>query len=301
MSDPIRRDPTEFLRVIKKMAKESHWQKAILFASRGRMVGFQLGLEHYNHILYSQAVWGRALEITNVIRAMQEDQVRPDGVSYYYIVNGLANVDHGYSADFNVNARLSRIQHWRVALNALQCCRENGYDVTSSMYNSAIVTCTIPTIDRWKEASNVLCEMLEEEHTMHPNMVKFFHNCLVRNKRAVEATALLAAASEQKVKGYERVNLREVVAAKALSSSFSSSSSSLTAEDLSKIDEEEAIRFPGDCVPTDAQGIFRPMVWRGLWSKWHSIANKYRPHTALRRRQIAPKFSPAGIPGWKKK
>lgn len=63
----------------------------MIFGFKGRMVGYRLTQEHYNTILFSQSMWGRALEIVRVIRAMQQDKVQPNGATYYYIVNGMAN------------------------------------------------------------------------------------------------------------------------------------------------------------------------------------------------------------------
>jgi len=293
MSDPLRRDPTNFLRVLKRMATTSHWQKSLLFCSRGRMLGFDLGIEHYNLCLYSQAVWGRAMEICSLIDAMKKDEVRPNAVSYYYIINGMANADHGYGGDFNINFQLERVQHWRIALDALQCCKENGYDATSAMYNSCIVTCTIPTMNQWVKACHVLHEMCEEGHPLHPQMTEFFHKCLLRNRRAVEARNLMelaqaGGAGAKKGRPVEPAIVPGPVVA-------------LTEEENAIVAQEMGLLEVGrGGVPPDAGTIFRPMVWRGQWWKWHKIANKYRPTETLRKRQLAPRWSPAGIPGWNK-
>ena len=292
MSDPVRRSPDEFNRVLTKMCKSSHWQKAMFFASRGRMVGFGLELRHYNQILYNQAVWGRALEIVQVIDAMNHDNVQMDMQSYYYIVNGMSNVDHGYAADFNVNNRLKRLQHWRVAINALRACQANGYDPTASMYNSAIVACTIPTMNYWREAAHLFHEMVDEGHMPMQNMVEFFEKCLIRNRRPYESLELIRQAVESGTPGYTeappRVEPGPVVA--------------LTPAEAAQADAEaNTIKLSTGGVPDDANGVFRPVIWRGYWWRWHSVANKYRPKEALKPRQCAPRFSPTGIPGWNKR
>ncbi|KNH05949.1 hypothetical protein XU18_3111 [Perkinsela sp. CCAP 1560/4] len=291
MSDPVRRCPEEFFRVLKKMCRSSHWQKAMFFASRGRMVGFNLELKHYNLCLYSQAVWGRAMEIVQVIDAMNHDNVQMDMQSYYYIVNGMANVDHGYSADFNVNNRLKRLQHWRVAISALMACRANGFDPTATMYNSAIVACTIPTMEYWHEATCLLHEMLDEGHKPQPVAVRMLDKCLLRNERIQESLELIRQAVRHKTEGYTkmppRVEPGPAVPLTALAEGMYNA-------------QRGAVKPSTGGVPEDAQGVFRPMVWRGYWWRWHEVANKYRPRDALRPRQLAPRFSPTGIPGWKK-
>lgn len=297
MTDPLRRDPVEFLRTLKKMASTTSWQKTMLFASRGRMIGFHLGVDHYNTILFSQALWGRALEIIRVIRGMEEDRVKPNGITFYYICNGMANADHGYTFDYNNNFRLQGLQHWRVAINALQACIDRGFDATDTMYNSTIVTCTIPTMNHWQKALSVLAMMRDEDRKPHPQMIKFLHLCLLRNERPREAVRLLQYAHEQKVSGYESSTPEPDVFAL------------LPPEptDPVKLDEvpeylsERSLILPSTSVPRDAEEIFRPRVYRQLWYKWHAVANKYRPTAALRKRQLAPKFSPTGIPGFFRK
>jgi hypothetical protein len=44
--------------------------------------------------------------------------------------------------------------------------------------------------------------------------------------------------------------------------------------------------------------VFRPRVYRQLWWKWHAIANRYKPGGVLKRRQLSPRDSPTGIPGF---
>lgn len=333
MTDPTRRDPTEFLRVLRRMANTSSWQKCLIFAMKGRMVGYRLTREHYNTLLFSQSLWGRALEIIKVIRAMKQDRIQPNGATYYYIVNGMANADHGYNYDFKVNHRLERLQHWRVALEALHACEANAYDTTDTMHNSVIVTMTIPGFNRWREACAVLKKLLDEDRQMHPTMVKYFHECLVRNKRPREASALLRLAAERGVEGYE--DKWEVDVYRNQDSSSSGSSLTQAASSLSMSSEEEelarSLNLRGDqaLLPLEAQkkleeeteknikaeqevlnpfsaglhyteinSAFRPRVYRQLWYQWHQIANKYRPTASLKRRQLAPKDSPTGIPGW---
>ena len=292
MSDPIRRDPGEFLRQLKRMCSNSHWQKAMFFASRGRMIGFQLDVRHYNLCLYSQAVWGRALEIVQLIDAMNHDKVKLDASSYYYIVNGMANVDHGYSADFNVNHRLERLQHWRVAINALLACEANGHEPTATMYNSAIVACTIPTMERWMEATYLFHRLLSEEHKPHPQMVQKLELCLLRARRPFDIQRLLNLAVTHHTQGY---HTRECVVG-------GGPRVALTPEEEQAYEAEcDLPAYGTGGVPLHAHGIFRPMVWRGLWWRWHAVANKYRPRQALKRRQLCPRWSPSGIPGWNKK
>ncbi|KAG5493543.1 hypothetical protein JIQ42_01914 [Leishmania sp. Namibia] len=361
MTDPTRRDPTEFLRVLRRMSNTTSWQKAMIFASKGRMVGYRLTLEHYNTILYSQSMWGRALEMIKVIRAMQQDGVQPNGATYYYIVNGMANAEHGYNYDFNINHRLEKLQHWRVALNALQACEANGFDSTDTMHNSVIVTMTIPGMNHWREALRMLKKIVDEDRQLHPNMVRFLHDCLIRNYRPREASDLCRLAAERGVKGYEGAWETDVYkgkptdaqleaahaqeAVKSLgdvdcvpgSSSASPSSASGGKEDarnsapasaaatlmalqlrgdqalpppqmLAALQEEmernitaerQALRpFTAGLHYTEMQSVFRPRVHRQLWYQWHQIANRYRPTTALKRRQLAPRDSPTGIPAW---
>ena len=384
MTDPLRRDPTEFLRTLKKMTSQSSWQKCLLFASRGRMIGFKLGIQHYNTILFSQCLWGRALEIVKVIRAMEEDDVRPNGVSYYYICNGMANADHGHNVGFNMNFQLEGLQHWRVASNALMACEHNGYDPSDSMYNSCIISATIPVMNQWKHACAIFNKMVEEERTPHPQMIEFFAQCLQRNGRPREAVALLKYASENNVKGYceddskmnfkdypdvfkhipnwdeennntissksksggsgsealirkliERTrkqkeqelikndkNVRSSIAAqegKNTEKKISASSSIISEEEKQEIlrqlkiereveaeknleeeEELEALRLHSGGTHDDAKKEFRPRVYRGLWWKWNAIANRYRPKESLRRKQLAPRHSPSGIPGFKR-
>ncbi|KPA76632.1 putative mitochondrial hypothetical protein [Leptomonas pyrrhocoris] len=362
MTDPTRRDPTEFLRVLRRMSNTTSWQKALIFASKGRMVGYRLTLEHYNTILYSQSMWGRALEMIKVIRAMQQDGVQPNGASYYYIVNGMANADHGYNYDFNINSRLEKLQHWRVALNALQTCEANGFDTTDTMHNSVIVTMTIPGMNHWQEALRVLQKIVEEDRQLHPNMVRFLHDCLIRNHRPREASDLMRLAAERGVKGYEgaweadvfkgRPTDAEVEAARlsraAVANSLSTSSgisddevpsgttagekdaarnaaAAATAATLMALQlrgdqalppaqmrealqketerniaaEQRALRpFTAGLHQTEMNSVFRPRVHRQLWYQWHQIANRYRPTASLKRRQLAPRDSPTGIPAW---
>lgn len=355
MTDPTRRDPTEFLRVLRRMSNTTSWQKAMIFASKGRMVGYRLTLEHYNTILYSQSMWGRALEIVKVIRAMQQDRVQPNGATYYYIVNGMANAEHGYNYDFNINSRLEKVQHWRVALNALHACEANGFDTTDTMHNSVIVTMSIPGMNHWKEALTVLQKIVDEDRQLHPTMVKFLHDCLVRNLRPREASDLLRLAAEKGVKGYEGAWEADVfkgqptdgeleaaqaaaraagVARQSLTTSSGSSvageaqrsaAQASTAATLMALQlrgdqalpppqlhqalqeeterniaaEQRALRpFTAGLHSTEMQSVFRPRVHRQLWYQWHQIANRYRPTAALKRRQLAPRDSPTGIPAW---
>jgi hypothetical protein len=359
--------------VLRRMSNTTSWQKAMIFASKGRMVGYRLTLEHYNTILYSQSMWGRALEMIKVIRAMQQDRVQPNGATYYYIVNGMANADHGYNYDFNINHRLEKLQHWRVALNALQACEANGFDTTDTMHNSVIVTMTIPGMNHWKEALSVLQKIVDEDRQLHPTMVKFLHDCLVRNRRPREASDLLRLAAERGVKGYEGAweadvfkghprdaEIEAAAAAAAaqqtrmaagmpLSVSSSSSTNTNAGEVLNPVGgqsteaaarntaqvstaatlmalqlrgdqalpppqlrqalQEEAERsiaaerralqpFTAGLHPTEINSVFRPRVHRQLWYQWHQIANRYRPTASLKRRQLAPRDSPTGIPAW---
>lgn len=328
MTDPLRRDPTEFLRTLKLMSQYSSWQKSLLFASRGRIIGFKLDIVHYNSILFSQCLWGRALEIVRTVRAMEEDNVRPNGVSYYYICNGMANADHGINYGHNMNMKLEGLQHWRVALSAYQAAEANGFDPSDNMLNSCIITCSIPVMNQWQVACRLFKKMVVEERQAHPQMVEFLNQCLVRNMRPREAGALLRYADENGVKGYEGKGVpdvygaldernREMMATMQLeergepkSSATSTSSSSLDSDAAAAVDAEtmknlqeeaelEALT-PGTVngTPKEAQKPFRPRVYRGLWYKWHGIANRYRPKESLSRRSIAPRNSPTGIPGF---
>lgn len=353
--------------MLRRMSNTTSWQKAMIFASKGRMVGYRLTLEHYNTILYSQSMWGRALEMIKVIRAMQQDGVQPNGATYYYIVNGMANADHGYNFDFNVNSRLEKLQHWRVALNALQACEANGFDTTDTMHNSLIVTMTIPGMNHWKEALSVLQKIVDEDRQLHPTMVKFLHDCLVRNRRPREASDLLRLAAERGLKGYEGAWEADVFkerptdaelearaqAQAALTSSLAGSGSETdalhmeageagstaaaaavatrsaaqasTAATLMALQlrgdqtlppppmqqalqqemnrsiaaERRALQpFTAGLHATEMNSVFRPRVHRQLWYQWHQIANRYRPTASLKRRQLAPRDSPTGIPAW---
>ncbi|CCW63121.1 unnamed protein product [Phytomonas sp. EM1] len=328
MTDPTRRDPTEFLRVLRRMANTTSWQKAMTFAFKGRMVGYRLTLEHYNTILFSQSMWGRALEIIRVVRAMQEDNVQPNGATYYYIVNGMANADHGYNYDFKLNHRLEKLQHWRVALDALEACEANGFDSTDTMHNSVIITMTIPGFNHWEKALKILDKMITENRQMHPTMVRFFHDCLIRNKRPREASELLRMAAERGVKGYENAWEPDVFrgrptsseidemrkdpskkAAAALLALHLRKDQELLPEQLHELLEQDSRKniiteeslpqpFTAGLHSTEINSAFRPRVYRQLWYQWHQIANKYRPRSSLKRRQLAPKDSPTGIPGW---
>lgn len=331
MTDPIRRDPTEFLRVLKRMANTTSWQKAMTFASKGRMVGYRLTLEHYNTILFSQSLWGRALEIINVVRQMQEDNVQPNGATYYYIVNGMANADHGYNYDFKLNHRLEKLQHWRVALEALEACEANGFDTTDTMHSSVIVTMTIPGFNHWEKALKVLDKIIAEDRQMHPTMVRFLHDCLIRNRRPREASQLMRLAAERGVKGYEDKWEPDVYKGRPLDSEVESmrrngktaeeraaatalalnlrGDQHLQPEVLQEMLEEESRMnvereanapqpFTAGLHQTEINSAFRPRVYRQLWYQWHQIANKYRPTASLKRRQLAPKDSPTGIPAW---
>lgn len=271
------------------------------------MVGYRLTREHYNTILFSQSLWGRALEIIKVIRAMKEDNVQPNGATYYYIVNGMANADHGYNYDFKLNHRLEKLQHWRVALGALHTCEANGFDTTDTMHNSVIVTMTIPGFNLWEEASKVLKKMLDEDRQMHPTMVKYFHDCLIRNMRPKEASELIRLAAERGVAGYEEKWEPDVFRPK-LSKEAASAERDLSPtarkclelESDRQIEAEQKVLYPftAGLHPTEVNSAFRPRVYRQLWYQWHQIANKYRPTASLKRRQLAPKDSPTGIPGW---
>lgn len=76
--------------------------------------------------------------------------------------------------------------------------------------------------------------------------------------------------------------------------------SSLTPEEEAAIYEEEhaLVPFQAGIDSTEIASTFRPRVHRQLWYKWHAIANKYRPHAAMKRRQLAPRDSPTGIPAF---
>ncbi|EPY19006.1 hypothetical protein STCU_09671 [Strigomonas culicis] len=293
--------------------------------------------------------------MVKVVRAMEEDQVQPNGATYYYLVNGMANVDHGYNYDFKINHRLEKLQHWRVALEALEACEANGFDTTDTMHNSAIVACTIPGINQWRAATGALHKLLAEDRKLHPNMVKFFHDCLVRNYRPREASALLRLAAQQRVKGYEHAWEPDVYKGRPHDSEIEAQLQALYATpegeaaaaaepvtdapadaDAAKAQKQAAaallaLHLRGDQeVPPDLlllemekqsqrqmakqrampqpftaglhsseiNSAFRPRVYRQLWYKWHQIANRYRPTASLKRRQLAPKDSPTGIPAW---
>lgn len=331
MTDPIRRDPTEFLRVLKRMANTTSWQKAMTFASKGRMVGYRMTLEHYNTILFSQSMWGRALEMVKIVRQMQEDGVQPNGATYYYLVNGMANADHGYNYDFKINHRLEKLQHWRVALEALEACEANGFDATDTMHNSVIVTMTIPGFNHWEKALTVLDKIVREERQLHPTMVKFLHDCLIRNMRPREASELMRLAADRGVKGFEDRWEADVYRGRPLDSEVETMRRNcktpaeraaaavialnlrgdqelqpaalhelLEAESTANMAREAARPqpFSGGLHATEVNSAFRPRVYRNLWYQWHQIANKYRPTTALKRRQLAPRDSPTGIPAW---
>lgn len=292
MTDPVRRDPSQFLRTLKKMANTTSWQKAMVFASKGRMVGYELGIDHYNTILFSQSLWGRALEMTQVIRCMQEDGVRPNGISYYYICNGMGNVDHGYAQDFPANRKLKALQHWRVALGALEACEYNRYDATDTMYSSVIASCTIPEIDRWREALAVFHRAVGQERKVFPTAVGFLHNCLVRNRRPQEASALMRFAADKEIPGYIGAWEPDVYTA------LPADAPVVKLDEVPEYKQERRQLHPKDCVPTDAGEVFRPRVYRYLWYKWHAVANKYRPTATLHRRQLSPRHSPTGVPGF---
>ncbi|EPY31112.1 hypothetical protein AGDE_09217 [Angomonas deanei] len=291
------------------------------------MVGYRLTREHYNTILFSQSMWGRALEMIKVMRAMQHDKVQPNGATYYYLVNGMANADHGYNYDFKINHRLERLQHWRVALEALEACEANGFDSTDTMHNSAIITCTIPGINKWEAASHVLHKLLAEDRKMHPNMVRFFHDCLVRNSRPREASALLRLASHQRVQGYENAWEPDVYRDRPLDSEIEAMAADPTKRTaaallalnlrgdqeihpamLMELEKQSAAEISGQVSQpqpftaglhaTEINTPFRPRVYRQQWYKWHSIANRYRPTASLKRRQLAPRDSPTGVPAW---
>ncbi|KAH9578423.1 hypothetical protein LSM04_007885 [Trypanosoma melophagium] len=340
MTDPVRRDPTEFLRVLRRMSRTTSWQKTMLFASKGRMVGYRLTQEHYNTVLFSQSMWGRALEIVRVMRAMQDDRVQPNGATYYYIVNGMANADHGYNYDFKINHRLEKIQHWRVALEALEACEVNGFDSTDTMHNSAVITMVIPGFNRWEQASKLLEKILREDRRMHPTMVKFYHDCLIRNMRPREASNLIRLAAGHGVQGYEDKWEVDVYKGRPYESEVEEMKKekkwvSVNNDDRDKKGKKEKIRaalnlrgdqklLPAELhrfleeeslqnitaersmpIPysaglhtTEMNSVFRPRVYRQLWYKWHHIANRYRPTAVLKRRQLAPRDSPTGIPGF---
>jgi len=417
MTDPLRRDPAEFLRVLKKMSGHTSWQKTMLFASKGRRVGYRMTLDHYNTVLFSQSMWGRALEMIRVVRAMDADGVQPNGASYYYICNGMANADHGYQFGFNANFKLAKLQHWRVALNALNACEENGFDSSDTMHNSVIISCTVPTINQWELASRLLHRLQAEDRKMHPTMVSFFRDCLIRNNRPFEACELLRAAAEQEVPGYEEttattgdvyrslalgegsmgnkrlmnqkladekakqlgeglddkkivdgavatpiaapktatesevrrlrnklaflkrqqlVNIQEKDRQEGIARTAGSTKAPSSADKLnasigggapSEVDDsdwegshrpfslgiltpEEEVMLERDSHRqglfrdgihgTEHQSHFRPRVYRQEWYKWNAIANKYRPKAVLRKKQLAPRDSPAGIPGFSK-
>lgn len=290
MTDPLRRDPREFKRVLRTMANRSSWHKTMLMASRGRLVGFQLTVDHYNSILFSQALWGRALEIVQVIRAMDDDQVRLNGISYYYICHGMANADHGMDmTGFEVNQGLKALQHWRIAINALEASDKNGFDPTETMFNSAVVSCVVPGIDRWKNALAVVHEMRAREMKLHPQAVQFLEKSLVRSQRVVEATRLRNWAAESEVHGYE---------GKAEPDFYANLPNFNDGDVNDPQYEAEQRMLMAQPAFRSEDSVFRPRVYRQLWWKWHGIANKYKPNGILRKRQISPKDSPSGIPGF---
>ena len=298
MTDPLRRDPAEFLRVLKKMAYSTSWQKAMIFASKGRMVGYRLTLDHYNTILFSQAMWGRALEIIKTVRALQEDDVQPNGATYYYICHGMGNAEHGWNYDFPVNRKLPQLQHWRVAIEALRAAELNGFDVADTSINSCMVACTIPSINKWKEACMLLNKLADEDRKLHPNTVKFFNDCLVRNMRPRESSALMRLASEQRVEGYENAWEPDVY-------------KHLPAERIPVVDKEKTAvdqhveieqnapqLFSSGLHVTERSSVFRPRVFRQAWYRWEAMAQKAVPRRSLKRSQLAMRDSPTGIPAW---
>ena len=326
MTDPLRRDPREFQRVLKLMAGRTSWQKTLLFASRGRMVGFPLGLEHYNSILFSQSLWGRALEIVKVVRAMEADGVKPNGASYYYICHGMANADHGEDfTGFQVNHKLPRLQHWRVAINALQAADRNGYDPTETMYSSCVAACSIPGIGKWRVALGILHRMNELEYKPHPQACKLLEKTLIKSARPAEATRLINMAAELGVQGYENraepdpfagspewrarerrerdddlllpaggvaggsVDLKEQGEARLVNTAADG--------DEEDVEDDIGVMLPAARTSMSAS-VFRPRVYRQLWWKWHAIANRYKPGGVLKRRQLSPRDSPTGIPGF---
>ena len=322
MTDPLRRDPREFQRVLKMMAQRTSWQKTLLFASRGRAVGFSLGVEHYNQILFSQSLWGRALEIIRVLRAMQEDGVRPNGISYYYVCHGMANADHGSDiTGFEVNKKLRGLQHWRVALNALEASEANGYDPSETMYNSALVSCVIPGIGQWERALGVVRKMQEMEFKLHPEAARHLERTLIAARRPAEATALHNLAADMGVGRYRRFDEIDVFNtggggngaldhdddADADEHTPSSAAAAAPKDDASalpwdpeadeNIRREESLLAMRNRRPR-SEAVFRPRVYRQLWWKWHAVANKYRPTGLLTKRQLGPKDSPTGIPGF---
>jgi hypothetical protein len=302
MTDPLRRDPREFLRLLRRMGQNSSWHKAMLFASKGRMIGYPMGLDHYNAILFSQSLWGRALEITQVIRAMKEDDVQPNGVSYYYICNGMGNADHGYNQGYNLNHKLKGLQHWRLAIEALTACEHNGYDATDTMYNSTVVACCTPTIDKWTVALGILNRMVANDRRPHPQMVTFLEKCLMRHQRPRDTSALLRYAADNKVKGYEHrwePDIYRHLPDYTEDSPGVSVAGAGDAEEAMAVERERAVLEPfSGGLHSDEKQVFRPRVYRQLWYKWHEVANRYRPTSVLRKKQLAPKHSPCGIPGF---
>lgn len=306
MSDPLRRDPREFLRVLKLMSRKTSWQKCLLFGSRGRMVGYNLQLEHYNTILFSQALWGRALEIVKVLRTMEEDGVRPNGVSYYYVTHGMANAEYGSDVTgFSVNEKLPSLQHWRVALNALKAAEVNGFDPPDTMYNSALTCCVTPVTNKWTTALALLENMRAADRKVHEQAVVNLEQCLIRCMRPVEALRLRNWAVDAGINGYTEKEVDVFEHLPDFGKHEGSSSSNAAPLDPEHQEEMNIVTNPlleGDTqklVARTAQPfIFRPRVYKQLWWKWHAVANKYRPTDLLKRRQLAPRDSPTGIPGF---
>ena len=255
-----------------------------------------------------------------------------NGISYYYVCNGMANADHGYAFDFSANHRLEGLQHWRVAINALQACEANGYDATDTMYNSVITSCCIPVMNQWRPALAVLRKLIEEDRKPHAVMVENLSQCLIRNARPKEASRLLKYAGESGIAGYDKY-LGEANVFDALPDNWgckangeSDTSASIVpsmvraaprdGRDTNDSDGSDQMSPRGRLEESDEsreqqlldvgtaglrheqRRVFRPRVYRQLWYKWHAIANRYRPTATLRKRQLAPKDSPCGIPAF---
>jgi hypothetical protein len=298
MTDPLRRDPAEFLRVLKKMAYSTSWQKAMIFASKGRMVGYRLTLDHYNTVLFSQAMWGRALEIIKTVRALQEDNIQPNGATYYYICHGMGNAEHGWNFDFPVNRKLPQLQHWRVAIEALSAAELNGFDVADTSVNSCMVACTIPSINRWREAVMLLHKLADENRKLHPNSVKFFHDCLVRNMRPREASALMRMAAEQRVQGYENAWEPDIYKHLPPERIPTSEKEKDTVDETIEREQKAPEPFSAGLHITERGTVFRPRVFRQQFYRFEAIAQKAAPRTSVKRSQLTMRDSPTGIPGW---
>eukprot|EP00744_Colponema_vietnamica_P020784 GILI01029577.1.p1 GENE.GILI01029577.1~~GILI01029577.1.p1 ORF type:complete len:248 (+),score=25.81 GILI01029577.1:41-745(+) len=119
--------------------------------------------------------------------------------------------------------------------------------------------------------------------------------------RTEDTVALITSgASEREVSSQTNLASSGLVAAAAVEEPSNPNRLTPEEERLWEAEQNTPSIWSGGVDSTERASHFRPRVFRQEWYKWHAIANKYRPAYAMRKKQLAPRDSPTGIPGFYK-